>query len=107
MANIPRNTSRRLKFVRLTDYRTFSDIKQILLAVPDDVTFLGIEYDILTASHFVLIEHPTFDEVPEGMQIPELVVTVTSSSDVPSMFWCSCGAAAVGSSVHSTWCSLY
>jgi len=77
-------TSRRLKLLRLTDYLEFKYIKQVLMAVPDDVKFMSVGYDLLTASHIIILEHESFPEVFEGDQIPAFVVTL-HSSDIEAM----------------------
>ena len=102
MANIAATTSRRLKFLRWTDFLKFEHFKKVLLEVPDDVRFMGIEQDILTASHYVFLEHPSFDEVSDGGIIPEYKVTLTNPTK--SAKTCTCGAGAVGSTGHASWC---
>jgi len=72
------------------------------MAVPDDVRFMGIERDIMSASHYVILEHPSFAEVGEGEMIPEYIVTLTNPTK--SVNQCTCGAGSVGSSGHASWC---
>ena len=106
MAIIHQSASRRLKFLRLTDYFSFDKIKQALLQVPDDVVFMGWDYNILTACHYVLLEHPSFDVVDEGAMIPEFIVTLTLTNPAKSAMTCTCGVGAVGSSGHAAWCDV-
>lgn len=54
------------------DYVTYLEPNFQAANLPPEVKVVGVHQDIRNCRTMFLLEHPSFDEVPLGMQIPEI-----------------------------------
>lgn len=60
----------------LGSFLTFDGMFKAVEGIPKGSSFRGFSFDALSNSFFVFIEHPSFDEIPEGDVIPMLDIRV-------------------------------